>query len=245
MKRFIACLSLAVLLFAVPVFADSTHDTTVTGGTTTITNTNTATGGAGGAGGAGGSASVSNTFNPTNVNAQSQSLSNSIHNSNTQGQTQGQAQRQRQSQGQTQGQGQNNDQTIAPYQGQDVTFKDVVQDRIAPTVVAPSLTAAGTGVCLGSVSIGLSGPMAGASFGITKVDKGCEQRSGAALLYNMGYAQAALRVLMGESVKDALAAEGQLPVSKYSKAARIEAPSAPVSSVFESESIRSVEIQSN
>lgn len=71
-------------------------------------------------------------------------------------------------------------------------------DRYAPPAYAPGLTSAGTGVCLGSVSIGASGPMAGLSFGITKVDKGCERRSGAALLYQMGFREAALRLLMND-----------------------------------------------
>lgn len=81
-------------------------------------------------------------------------------------------------------------------QSQSVNVEGTHFDRYAPPVAAPGLTSAGTGVCLGSVSIGLSGPMAGASFGITKVDKGCERRSGAALLYQMGYRDAAIRLLM-------------------------------------------------
>ena len=72
-------------------------------------------------------------------------------------------------------------------------------DRYAPPAYAPGLTSAGTGVCLGSVSIGLSGPMAGASFGITKVDKGCERRSGAALLFQMGYQDAAIKLLSNDA----------------------------------------------
>ena len=73
-----------------------------------------------------------------------------------------------------------------------------VQDRIPATVVAPGLAAAGTGVCLGSFSVGISGPMAGLAFGKTQVDKGCERRSGAALLYQMGYRDAALRLLSND-----------------------------------------------
>lgn len=168
--------------------------------------------------GIGGGASVTNVNAPTNTNTNV--------GVNTQGQQQGQGQKQSQKQGQLQGQGQaqNNNQSIAPSQS--VNIEGTSFDRMAPTVVAPSLTAAGTGVCLGSVSFGLSGPMAGASFGITKVDKGCEQRSGAALLYNMGYQKAALRVLAGESIQDALAAEGQLPGApvKTSAVKKVDAP---------------------
>lgn len=82
-------------------------------------------------------------------------------------------------------------------------------ERYAPGASAPALTSAGTGVCLGSVSVGLSGPMAGASFGITKVDKGCERRSGAALLYQMGFKQAAVHLLaMDDDVYEALVRAG-------------------------------------
>jgi hypothetical protein len=187
------------LMFAVPAFADDPH-----GGSASAVSVSNAQA-TGGAGGAGGGASVTNVNAPTNTNT------------NVGVNTQSQSQQSQQSQRQRQNQNQNNDQTIAPSQS--VQFKDVVQDRIPGLAVAPGLTAAGTGVCLGSVSFGLSGPMAGASFGITKVDQGCEARSGAALLYNMGHPAAALRVLTGESVKDALAHEGELPVVKVSTVA--------------------------
>jgi hypothetical protein len=167
------------LLLVVPAFANDSHITDPTDGN--VINTNTS----------------------TNVQSQSQGIESSISNRNSNKQSQGQGQGQYQGQGQ--GQGQNNNQTIAPYQGQDVRIETPHQ---APTVIAPGLTAAGTGVCLGSVSIGLSGPMAGASFGITKVDQGCELRSNAALLYQMGYKDAAVRLLMkNDDVKNALGAE--------------------------------------
>ena len=57
----------------------------------------------------------------------------------------------------------------------------------------------------GTMSIGASGPMAGLSFGITKVDKGCERRSGAALLYQMGYSEAAIKLLSNDpEIREAL-----------------------------------------
>lgn len=188
----VALTLVALLSLAGPVFADSVH----IGGTENITNQ----GGAGGSASAAAAASAvqsqsnTNVFVPTNINTQSQ------------GQQQGQSQRQGQAQGQIQGQ--NNDQQISPSQS--VKIDGTSFDRYAPTVVAPGLTAAGTGVCLGSVAIGLSGPMAGLSFGITKVDTGCEQRSAAALLWQFGYHDAAVRLLMNnEDVKAAMGADGQ------------------------------------
>lgn len=191
-------LAVAVLLALGGVaFADSTH--TCQGNSCNDAGGASATAGASATGigvgvGIGGGASVSNTFKPTNVNT------------NVGVNEQGQAQRQRQAQGQGQVQGQNNGQVISPDQSQSVSIDARTSfERYAPPVAAPALTSAGTGVCLGSVSIGLSGPMAGASFGITKVDKGCERRSGAALLYQMGYRDAALRLLMLDSeVHDAV-----------------------------------------
>lgn len=60
---------------------------------------------------------------------------------------------------------------------------------------APGLTSVGTYACLGSLSFGLSGPMAGASFGITKIDKGCEHARDAVILMGWGYPTAALILL--------------------------------------------------
>ena len=194
MKKVIGSFMVLALVMALgmPAWADSVH----IGGTENITNQ-------GGAGGAGGSAAAAasavqsqsntNVFVPTNIQSQ--------------GQQQGQSQAQRQGQAQGQIQGQNNDQQISPSQS--VKIEGTSFDRYAPTVVAPGLTAAGTGVCLGSVAIGLSGPMAGLSFGITKVDKGCEQRSASALLWQYGYKDAAVRLLMNnDDVKAAMGAEG-------------------------------------
>jgi hypothetical protein len=56
--------------------------------------------------------------------------------------------------------------------------------------------------------------MAAASFGITKVDEGCELRSNAVLLYQFGYHDAALRLLMkNDDVKDALGEDAPKTVS--------------------------------
>jgi hypothetical protein len=196
------------------------------GGQTTVTGSNTrtdnVTNGAAGVIGTTGAGSIVNTGAGANIGAGAggtftnhQTNTNTFSPVNVNAQDQSQKQKQQQQQGQIQGQAQNNHQTIAP--SQDVTFKDVVQDRIPAMVVAPGLTAAGTGVCLGSVSIGLSGPMAGLSFGITKVDQGCEQRSAAALLYQMGYRDAAVRLLMKNAdVSEALGADAPRAAVKVS-----------------------------
>lgn len=86
-----------------------------------------------------------------------------------------------------------------------VSINSPVQDRIPGLAVAPGLAAAGTGVCLGSFSVGLSGPMAGVAFGKTVVDKGCERRSNSVILYQRGHVQAAEYLLkLDPEVKDAL-----------------------------------------
>ncbi len=131
------------------------------------------------------------TFNNQGGKAYSSSSSEVVNNNTNQ-----QQQKQSQYQGQRQNQAVNNQQTIAPAQSTSVSFSEPVQDRMPGLAVAPALTAAGTGVCLGSVSFGLSGPMAGVSAGWTKVDQGCETRSNAALLFNMGMKDAALRLMM-------------------------------------------------
>jgi hypothetical protein len=137
---------------------------------------------------------------------------------NTQGQSQSNRQRQNQSQGQNQGQLQNNDQTISPSQS--VNFEGTNFDRYAPSIAAPALTSGGIGICLGSFSVGLTGPMAGIAFGKTTQDDGCARARDAMILHNMGHKGAAMRVLSGESMKDALQSEGLLPKS----AKKIEAP---------------------
>lgn len=162
---------LALVLMAGPAFADSVH----IGGTTNITNQ----GGQGGNASAAASASSVNTNVNTNVN--------------TQGQHQGQSQGQQQ--GQIQGQGQGQHQS-ANNSGNSQSVN--VESSLIPGVaVAPGLTAGGSQVCLGSFSIGLSGPMAGIAFGKTVLDKGCEDRQNAILLFNMGYKAEALELLKG------------------------------------------------
>jgi hypothetical protein len=140
-----------------------------------------------------------NTFTPTNVFVPTNVNTFSPKNTNDQRQSQEQAQSQRQHQNQNQ----NNNQQIAPSQN-----VQIETPHQAPAIAAPGLTAAGTGVCLGSISGGVSFPLGGAMLGMTKVDQGCELRSNAALLYQMGYKDAAVRLLMkNDDVKNALGAE--------------------------------------
>lgn len=160
--------SMLVLGLSFPVFADSTH-----GGDASAT----AISGSSSSATAGASASVG--VNNTNVGINSQS----------QGQKQGQAQ----FQGQGQVQGQNNAQTISPAQSTNIKVDAPLVPGVA---VAPGLAAGGSQVCLGSFSVGLSGPMAGVAFGKTVVDRGCERRQNAILLWNMGYRAEALHLLL-------------------------------------------------
>jgi hypothetical protein len=61
-----------------------------------------------------------------------------------------------------------------------------------PSIGAPPLAAAGLETCLGSASIGISGPGFGVSGGSTTTDKGCDARLDARTLAAMGYKEAAL-----------------------------------------------------
>jgi hypothetical protein len=133
--------------------------------------------------------SVKATANATGGNA---SATGGTHiQTNTQVNTQGQSQNQGQGQQQGQVQGQSADNK---GNKQSVT---VESSMIPGVAVAPGLTSGGTQVCLGSFSVGISGPMAGVAFGKTVVDKGCEDRQNAILLFNMGYKAEALELLKG------------------------------------------------
>lgn len=184
MKKLMVVMLGLLVLAPVSAFATDPHNDS------TATATATATGGTVGA--------ISNNGG-THVQTNTQTTVVTPVQNNTQLQNQGQQQGQGQLQGQGQKQSANNE---------GINISNPVQDRMPGLAVAPGLTAAGTGVCLGSVSIGLSGPMAGLSFGITKVDKGCEQRSAAALLYQFGYREAAVRLLMkNDDVREALGSD--------------------------------------
>lgn len=177
MKGRISLAVLGGLLLALGLIAPAFADDIVLSPGATI---NKATGGQGGQGGAGG----------TGIG-----IGGSAHQQQgqSQGQHQGQAQGQEQGQGQLQGQKQN-----ANNDGnhQSVKFESSLIPGVA---VAPGLSSVGTYACLGSVSFGLSGPMAGASFGITKVDKGCEHARDAVIVMGWGYPVAAMILLSKNS----------------------------------------------
>lgn len=198
MKK-VLLIAAALVIAATPVWADSVH----IGDTTTITNAPVANASAAAAASSSSSSSATAVNNITNVNSQ--------------GQQQGQSQYQGQGQGQYQGQ--NNKQTISP--SQDVKIK--AEPLIPGSAPSPGLTSVGTYACLGSISFGLSGPLAGASFGITKVDKGCEHARDAVILMQWGYKEAALKLLtMNEDT--ALAVNGPATV----KTSAVQAPAGAV-----------------
>jgi hypothetical protein len=200
MKK-VLLIAAALMVAATPVWADSVH----IGDTTTITNAPVANASAAAAASSSSSSSATAVNEITNINSQSQ------------GQKQGQSQYQ--GQGQLQGQAQNNKQTISP--SQDVHIK--AEPLIPGSAPSPGLTSVGTYACLGSISFGLSGPLAGASFGITKVDKGCEHARDAVILMQWGYKEAALKLLtMNEDT--ALAVNGPATV----KTSAVVAPAGAV-----------------
>lgn len=82
--------------------------------------------------------------------------------------------------------------------------------RQAPAVGAPGLAAAAIETCLGSVSIGASGPGAGLSFGTTVPDDNCNARLNARALQALGHPSAAIVLLCQNdpNIAGALAAEG-------------------------------------
>lgn len=78
-----------------------------------------------------------------------------------------------------------------------------------PTVIAPSLAAAGTESCLGSASVGGAGPGFGVTIAGTITDRGCNLRLYARTLYNLGHRRAATLILCNDpDVARALWAEG-------------------------------------
>jgi hypothetical protein len=206
MRKFVAAIAAIVLVMGVAGSAMANglgNDNPA--GNTTITNNNTANGGQGGAGG-------SATSHNTNTNVNSNTNVNT--NVNTQGQQQGQAQGQKQNQRQFQGQGQGQSQD-ASNQGVSQTTK-FEAPMIPAAIGAPGLAAVGSYGCLGSFSIGLAGPMAGATFGKTVVDKGCEHARDAVVLWSFGFRQAAVELLgMNEDTRAALVRAGVLaPLAK-------------------------------
>lgn len=169
MKKVLVAVAVVGLMVS-PAVADSVHIGNTTNNTT---NNQGGQGGAGGIGVGGNASATGGTHVQTNTQVNSQTSVNT--NVNTLGQGQRQS---------------------ANNEGNSQKTNIKVESQMIPGVaVAPGLTSGGSQVCLGSFSVGLSGPMAGVAFGKTTIDKGCEDRQHAILLFNMGYAKEALELL--------------------------------------------------
>lgn len=93
----------------------------------------------------------------------------------------------------------------------DTTVRNTIRQRLVtpPSVVAPSLSAAGIETCLGSVSGGVSVMGGGGSFGTSVKDDDCNRRLYARQLWNMGFKQAATNIqCLAPEVQYAMAAAG-------------------------------------
>lgn len=89
--------------------------------------------------------------------------------------------------------------------------RNTIRQRVVtpPSVVAPSLSAAGLETCLGSVSGGISVMGGGGSFGTSVKDDDCNRRLYARQLWNMGFKQAATNIqCLSPEVQYAMAAAG-------------------------------------
>ena len=70
---------------------------------------------------------------------------------------------------------------------------------MVPAVYAPGLTSSGMVTCMGSTSAGGSGSGFGISFGSTWVDENCERRLDASKLAELGYADASVALMCGDT----------------------------------------------
>jgi len=104
-------------------------------------------------------------------------------------------------------------------QGQSITLNSTVPRNTistinstiknVPNVYAPGLAAAGSEVCLGSLSVGGSGAGFGLTFGTTLKDKECTLRLNAKTLAILGYREAARETMcLDPDVRTAMAAAG-------------------------------------
>ncbi|MFY9836327.1 MAG: hypothetical protein WAK55_07610, partial [Xanthobacteraceae bacterium] len=97
---------------------------------------------------------------------------------------------------------------------QDITFNSPAIPtnttvNTVPNVYAPGLAAAGSEVCLGSVSAGGAGAGFGVTIGGTFVDRECQLRLNARTLAVLGYARAARETMcLDGDVRAAMAAAG-------------------------------------
>ena len=105
-------------------------------------------------------------------------------------------------------------------------YKGTYTVNNTPDVVPPGLTA-GLNACAGSFAAGVAVAGFGLSGGGTTIDEGCERRNMAALLQQMGEADAAREVLCGDSVvRGAFARVGRPCISDRPKAPAAFAPGA-------------------
>jgi len=97
------------------------------------------------------------------------------------------------------------------YQGLSVTSNSPADQTIknVPNVYAPGLAAAGSEVCLGSVSAGGAGAGFGLTIGGTYVDRECQLRLNARTLATLGYPAAARETMcLDPDVRQAMLAAG-------------------------------------
>jgi len=71
--------------------------------------------------------------------------------------------------------------------------------NMVPAVYAPGLTTSGMVTCMGSTSAGGSGSGFGLSFGSTWIDENCERRLDAGKLAELGYADASMALMCGDT----------------------------------------------
>ena len=98
-------------------------------------------------------------------------------------------------------------------QGQSVTYQETTPAnqtiKNVPNVYGPGLAAAGSEVCLGSVSAGGAGAGFGLTVGGTIVDQECQLRMNARTLATLGYAKAAREEMcLDAQVRSAMMAAG-------------------------------------
>jgi alkylhydroperoxidase/carboxymuconolactone decarboxylase family protein YurZ len=113
-------------------------------------------------------------------------------------------------------------------QGQSVTYVQTTPGtqiiKNVPNVYGPGLTAAGSEVCLGSVSAGGAGAGFGVTIGGTIVDQECQLRMNARTLATLGYAVAAREEMcIDPQVRAAMAQAGTPCAQDQTVAAKLQA----------------------
>jgi len=99
-----------------------------------------------------------------------------------------------------QGQSQDNVQTNSQVTSQTnsgTTTQAVTVERVTSSATAPALTT-GNDACMGSTSLGAQGMSFGLSFGTTWSDENCKRIKKAHAINQLGYPQAALKILMDD-----------------------------------------------